>query len=108
LLFKTNRFSRLFPTIGSQIITEPRSLEDFPCLERTSCPTDGETVAASKTIASQFLEPVLLGTQPGIAAERRIHAAANPNNLTSCRINPAFLPKRCDRTFRSIKVRRSA
>jgi hypothetical protein len=60
LLFKTNRFSRLFPTIGSQIITEPRSLEDFPCLERTSCPTDEETVAASKTIASQFLEPVRL------------------------------------------------
>jgi hypothetical protein len=68
LLFKTNRFSRLFPTIGSQIITEPRSLEDFPCLERTSCPTDDATVATSKTIASQFLEPVRVGvpdTAPG-------------------------------------------
>jgi len=32
-------------------------------------------------------------------AERRIHAAANPHNSTSCRINPAFLPKRCDRIF---------
>jgi hypothetical protein len=65
LLFKTNRFSRLFPTIGSQIITEPRSLEDFPCLERTSCPTDGATVAASKTIASQFLRALRMGAHPG-------------------------------------------
>jgi len=52
LLFKTNRFSRLFPTIGSQIITEPRSLEDFPCLERTSCPTDETTLAIPNLIAS--------------------------------------------------------
>jgi hypothetical protein len=37
--------------------------------------------------------------QLGSAAERRIHAAANPHNSTSCRINPAFLPKRCDRIF---------
>jgi len=54
LLFKTNRFSRLFPTIGSQIITEPRSLEDFPCLERTSCPTDGANLAIPEIIASNF------------------------------------------------------
>jgi hypothetical protein len=60
LLFKTNRFSRLFPTIGSQIITEPRSLEDYPCLERTSCPTDGATVAIPEIIASQFLQHVQL------------------------------------------------
>jgi hypothetical protein len=37
--------------------------------------------------------------QPGTAVERRIHAAANPHNLTSCRINPVFLPKRCDWIF---------
>jgi hypothetical protein len=37
--------------------------------------------------------------QPGTATERRIHAAANPHNSTSCRINPAFLPKRCGRIF---------
>jgi len=30
LLFKTNRFSGLSPTIGFQIITEPSSLEDLP------------------------------------------------------------------------------
>jgi len=33
LLFMTNHSSRLFPTAGFQIITEPRSLEDLPCLE---------------------------------------------------------------------------
>ena len=27
-------FARLFPLIGFQIITEPGSLEDSPCLER--------------------------------------------------------------------------
>jgi hypothetical protein len=44
--------------------------------------------------------------QPGTVAERRIHAAVDPHNLTSCRINPAFLPKRCDWIFSSIiKVR---
>jgi len=37
--------------------------------------------------------------------ERRIHAAADPRNLTSCRINPAFLPKQCDWTYYSIQVR---
>jgi hypothetical protein len=35
------------------------------------------------------------GAQSGTAAERRIHAAASPHNSTFCRINPAFLPKRC-------------
>jgi hypothetical protein len=52
LLFKTNYFSRLFPTIGSQIITEPRSLEDFPCLETTSYPTDMATITVSGIFAS--------------------------------------------------------
>jgi hypothetical protein len=47
----------------------------------------------------------IASAQPGTVAERRIHAAADPRNLTSCRINPAFLPKRCDWTFCSIKVR---
>jgi hypothetical protein len=60
LLFKVNRFSGLFPIVGSQIITEPRSLEDFPGLERTSYPTDAATLTISKVIASNLFHSIFL------------------------------------------------
>jgi hypothetical protein len=51
------------------------------------------------TFYCQSPAPTAAEVQSGTAAERRIHAAANPHHSTSCRINPAFLPKRCDRIF---------
>jgi hypothetical protein len=54
LLFKTNRFSRLFPTIGFQIITEPSSLEDSPCSEITSYFTDESILPGSPAVASKI------------------------------------------------------
>jgi hypothetical protein len=52
LLFKTNRFSRLFPTVGSQIITEPRSPEDFPVLEGRVIQQTLGSIIVSKVNAS--------------------------------------------------------
>jgi hypothetical protein len=41
----------------------------------------------------------------GPRRERRIHAAAGTRDYMSCRMNPAFLPKRCNLAYRSVKVR---
>jgi predicted Abi (CAAX) family protease len=62
---------------------------------------DGKAFHIRAPAATWFLRRM----QPGTVAERRIYAAVNSHNLTSCRINPAFLPKRCDWIFCSIKVR---
>jgi hypothetical protein len=62
LLFKTNRFSGLFPIVGSQIITEPRSLEDFPGLEMTSYPTDAATLTIPKVIASNYFQQLFFAS----------------------------------------------
>jgi hypothetical protein len=44
--------TRLFPFIGFQIITEPGSLEDFPCLERDKQLPDTVTLAGLAGIAT--------------------------------------------------------
>jgi hypothetical protein len=68
---------------------------DVPSLNRKTRPRQAQLAAPGHARA-----------QTGAAVERRIHAAADPRDLTSCRINPAFLlPERHDWTFRSIKVR---
>jgi hypothetical protein len=89
LLFKTNRFSRLFPTIGSQIITEPRSLEDFPCLERTSCPTDESTLAIPQSNCKQNFRIVAHRVVQGNVRNLFDRPGAHPN-LPAWSIHPIF------------------
>ena len=43
----------------------------------------------------KFWPAAVRRAQPDTPAERRIHAAVSLHHLTSCRINPAFLLKRC-------------
>jgi hypothetical protein len=43
----TATFPRLFPIVGSKIITEASSLEDSPCPEETSYLTDADKVVGN-------------------------------------------------------------
>jgi hypothetical protein len=49
---QTAAFHRLFPNVGSKIITETSSLEDYHALKETSYPTDNFIVAHSAAIAT--------------------------------------------------------
>jgi len=48
--------TRLFPTTGFQIITEPGSLEDFPCRGIDKLSNSGRNMDFSGGIATEFLE----------------------------------------------------
>jgi hypothetical protein len=57
-------FTRLFPTIGFQIVTETSSLEDFPCRGIDKLSNSGRSMDFSGGIATDFFKNLFTLSAP--------------------------------------------
>ena len=75
----------MFPTIGFQIITEPCSPEDPPCLGRTSYPTDALTLVRFPHKRKSYLQ-ILFAVMPWAGGLARIYGERPSRGALSVRL----------------------